>query len=893
MPTFRVTCPSITDTYSARDRPCRQEESSQTSHPSPLYPDCPYQAYCDESADEFARLIEVYGSEIRVTLAESSYSIVVRSEHQFNRQTRQRLALRKHLYERANPALPYQGLACDPFDAVAVEEFDEYLGFVDMRLNSPESPLALGLLVPPRRYRADPSAFLITGEYGPLFGSHAFPATVYSKHDPNTSGAHCAQACLIMAVGALCDRGARLEGSHTLTYLAATPAGTATPPAAISPCVAAFPDPARLPLYYYQVTGLTPEQCFQALLRCRTNPVHLDFDSPRDGTQDRLAERYVEAYVYARLPVILFVHTKSWWPKQPEPEEDRRGHAVVIVGTRRFQVMGLVPADQRRWLITLDPGHLPFYEKLIEPALDAGWAFGRERRQAKGLAPRLRLLAVADRWLRVHASACVDYLRGHPVYQRELPAYFAAAAAGHSDYRIRLFKKREIWFCLLANELPLPGAVVQEALTALPDGRFWCVIGYHQGAVHRLWIFDAEHPGEIPTVVLDLERRGTTWAASPPLTNWLPRGPSSPGPPPAPARQKVGRDNPLRLSVISSCSIRDLPDLLGELTAISDLRLFDWFVLRDTDIQNLVQLGTPLTPALPPGTLPHDDKRNVAALLADAANAETVGQWVERHCQSADIQVAAFATYFPDITSGDPGLRDAAIGALTNTTLLAVELHERGRMGLPIVEFVCGSLLDPCNCRSCAASPGRATCFLSDQGQKLDLLCASLRDVVRRVRAAKPGASFYLAAELEPGPTYVLRDRDSLARAMAAVGQDAELRPHVGLNLDVAHMRIARVSAGDLEPYADRILHGHICDHPGMHTRDQVPGTHTALDQRGGEFIPYLRLLVNRCNTPGGPEALPFSGACALELEGCNRMAWIHQSVAMMRHLFETARNWD
>ena len=147
--------------------------------------------------------------------------------------------------------------------------------------------------------------------------------------------------------------------------------------------------------------------------------------------------------------------------------------------------------------------------------------------------------------------------------------------------------------------------------------------------------------------------------------------------------------------------------------------------------------------------------------------------------------------------------------------------------------------------------------------------------------------------ELEPGPTYVLRDRDSLTQVMAAVEQDARLLPHVGLNLDIAHMRIAQVSAAFLAKHSARILHAHICDHPDMHTRDQVPGTHTALDQRRGEFIPYLQLLVQRCNSQLVPGGLPFSGACALELEGCNRIAWIHQSVAMMRHLFETARNWE
>ena len=79
---------------------------------------------------------------------------------------------------------------------------------------------ALGVLAVPKYYLHDPAAVLISGDYGPVFGGPAFPAGVYSMHDPDAGGGYCAQAAVIMALGLLVDRGAQVTGSHTLTYLA-------------------------------------------------------------------------------------------------------------------------------------------------------------------------------------------------------------------------------------------------------------------------------------------------------------------------------------------------------------------------------------------------------------------------------------------------------------------------------------------------------------------------------------------------------------------------------------------------------------------------------------------------------------------------------------------------
>ncbi|HEX4609985.1 MAG TPA: hypothetical protein VH092_17460 [Urbifossiella sp.] len=175
--------------------------------------------WCDDDAANSLRRLEwTYGRGIKAALVELSSSIVVRSEHSFNIDER-RLSLRKHVYELAGPptaAAAGPALAYLPIDAG--DRFGRYLGFLDLRAVWRRTPLALGVLGVPGKYARDPAARVITGNYGPLFGGPAFAGTVYSMHDSGVSGALCAQASIIMALGLLADRGARLDGSHTLSF---------------------------------------------------------------------------------------------------------------------------------------------------------------------------------------------------------------------------------------------------------------------------------------------------------------------------------------------------------------------------------------------------------------------------------------------------------------------------------------------------------------------------------------------------------------------------------------------------------------------------------------------------------------------------------------------------
>lgn len=109
----------------------------------------------------------------------------------------------------------------------------------------------------------------------------------------------------------------------------------------------------------------------------------------------------------------------------------------------------------------------------------------------------------------------------------------------------------------------------------------------------------------------------------------------------------------------------------------------------------------------------------------------------------------------------------------------------------------------------------------------------------------------------------------------------------LGLNLDIAHARIIQLSegnmsAGDLRPLVEHLVHAHISDHPGMHTRDQAVGEWTSVFRPDGGYTEYLKLLLDRARA-AHTTRLPFSKVVSLELEGCNRIGTVGKSLFSMR----------
>jgi hypothetical protein len=342
-------------------------------------------------------------------------------------------------------------------------------------------------------------------------------------------------------------------------------------------------------------------------------------------------------------------------------------------------------------------------------------------------------------------------------------------------------------------------------------------------------------------------------------------------------------------AVLTNSSERELGNLVHEVREISDVDRFDLIVARRSDLRRFGIVDAN-----------GDAFQQMAQVIADAQLFEVVRKNLMREVEQHEICVSALATYFPGITAASGTSREMAIDALTNTVTLAIDLVEEERMEHAIVEIVCGTVIDP---GSRAPNDPRRNVFSQDW--KLDLLCQSLTAVIAKVRGQRgEAAAFTLALELEPGETYVLNnigsirgiiDRIEGGRKIDLPGMNIDwLRDHVGLNLDIGHMRIAKVAAAELEPYLDRLVHAHVADHPGMHTHDQVVGSWTYPGHLQRGYYEYLDLLLKRADSASASQKksgkpLPFSRTVALELEGSNRIFWIHDSLARLKHLIRLA----
>ncbi len=334
----------------------------------------------------------------------------------------------------------------------------------------------------------------------------------------------------------------------------------------------------------------------------------------------------------------------------------------------------------------------------------------------------------------------------------------------------------------------------------------------------------------------------------------------------------------LYAAVMSSSSAREYRDLFGEIWEVSQVNRFDLLVLRNDDIATI--------------GLPVCESGRISDVIADEVCFPKIRQWIASEIAGWDISVPSLATYFPDITSANETRREVAIRALANTVHIAIDLTKTDppAMSFPIVEMVCGTLIES------SSANGKVSVYGAER--KLNLLCESLREVVRLVHSeAVQDAKFAFALELEPGETYVLNDDTRIARLFGRLegtnAPFADLARYVGLNIDIAHMRIARIRAKQLRPFLDRIVHAHVSDHPGIHTHDQFVGSWTNVQRLSGGYVPYVKLLFDRASQAAQEEGnvLPFTNAIAVELEGCNRIFSIHDSLSRLAHLIALVKS--
>lgn len=1072
-PCFRSLVPPLTETFAFRNAsPCRLEQASHFAVPVPgLSSDddvlqhvesqpCPFHVVCSRTAYGLTVLERAFGPNTQVTLTETSSSIVVRSEHQYNLDERHRLSIRKHFYEaipqefdangellplwidreaaesvigslevmrdqrkllvqvdplraffetrfrRARHSSDASGkeafpvFDADEFSRKLIEwlkktgpanassaeaithytvrslmtrfgchrlrtgtEFNKYLGFIDLRMHSVTAPIAMAVLAVPRHLRHAENVYVITGTYGPIFGGPGFSSTVYSMQDPQ-GGGKCAQACTIMALAMLADRGPKVMGSFNVTYLSSLVGEPeAVHPEQASPqhCLKRDRnDNGRI----FNVGGLTFEQ-LEALLNrpeCGTT-----VSAERLGVSERrLTARLLECYTTARCPTIVLLQDQRWYP-WADTSVEPVGHAVVVVGFRKrghddvSLDAGSPPLIDS--VIVHDPGHSPYVERGISQLFDASRGFEHREGASLSVKDRFHSLFVAPKTIQTHLFRCLrelcfcsedvrdegywrffsgcwprfssgadlpagaDYHFAH-VHRADVGRYLFDSAMNPND--------RQTWQSNgFASDQNVADARkdIDEATGTVAGSWCWVVRCFWRKQLAVAWVFEAnvdvryqlrEHDGRrVPWAVRILRCRrvesgkvvqASTLEVGPePATD--PRR-LSPTPVTFTTERKVAKGRrQMHASVITSASDRRLPDLLNEICQISHVCDFDIYLLRNNDMADIDALWKPRGKHLKPqfSAESHSlDTRSPTDILAKKKNLKLIYKWL-RHCLHATnaeialskgasgrrVRIAALATYFPDISSRSDKRRRKSIDALTNSILLALQLtrtpiaageSESAMMKHAIVEIVCGTRLDKCDCSK--ACRGSHIVYESQVETKLELLKDSLCQVAKNINGKQQRRDWYLALELEPGSTYLLRDSQSLLQTLESLLSSRLLRGHVGINVDIAHMKIANVDPESIlgrEHVLNRILHAHTSDHPtGMHTRDQAIGRWSTIERYNGPDYRYLRVLQERADMKD--TLLPFSRRVALELEGCNRMRSVHDSLSALRGLLTAAK---
>jgi sugar phosphate isomerase/epimerase len=373
----------------------------------------------------------------------------------------------------------------------------------------------------------------------------------------------------------------------------------------------------------------------------------------------------------------------------------------------------------------------------------------------------------------------------------------------------------------------------------------------------------------------------------------------------------------LRLSVITS-SAGDMPirELLVEL-----------WLLRTYAI-DVYPRGCDVREVLSGQSWEDIERHDISSRFSDPVFVAKFGEYVRREMREAAkiihrefgvsvtpglFKVPAIATYFPEISSFIPDVAKKAGHALVGAVRLASQLKAR------TVEFVLGRCAERCREPPIGMEETNLLCeyvFEEDAQQRIPAVVDVLREVV--VPEAK-ARGIRLAAEIEPGYSYILNSSENVQGFLAAL-KKAGIDDVVGLNLDIGHLLILNQMPGcNMSPdvacgWVNHIFHAHVSDNAGFHFSDLVPGTyHLLLDQEGdpdeddsedelpvSDELPVFEKWVRLCydlgqegrlhgsardRSPRERAGRSFSGYIAVEMEGCSRFQWVQRSLLRMGYM--------
>ncbi len=280
------------------------------------------------------------------------------------------------------------------------------------------------------------------------------------------------------------------------------------------------------------------------------------------------------------------------------------------------------------------------------------------------------------------------------------------------------------------------------------------------------------------------------------------------------------------------------------------------------------------------------DRNDAVAVMADCAdNPQAIGNWADSVCtilRSDERPIVALTSFVPEVTSLQYGAYEMACDAVRFLVKFAVQLRRKGHRGLRTVELVAGS-------RMGGIWPAPEGRYMATQMDP-DVACHRLLSILNRAMSDCAGypseERIAIGLEAEPGPLYSLRDWHSLRRLCREIAMDPHLSRFVGVNLDVAHWKLARNirpdEVWDTPEVRDRIVHAHLAGHhPCSHFGDLPPFD---LNEKE-DFQPWIDLLRRIAADRRNPDLPQFSGYVSLELEAAKDGDLVALSVGQLLEL--------
>jgi sugar phosphate isomerase/epimerase len=264
-----------------------------------------------------------------------------------------------------------------------------------------------------------------------------------------------------------------------------------------------------------------------------------------------------------------------------------------------------------------------------------------------------------------------------------------------------------------------------------------------------------------------------------------------------------------------------------------------------------------------------------------------------------NVSIIGFASFIPEVSARQGSQRsNQAIKAVRFLCRLAMRLADLGQP-MKVIEIVAGSRIDGLLAGERTEGSRHFHARVLSDAEALTRFLSSVREAVTPIGSEFKSKRLVIAAELEPGPLYVLRDWCTLHEMCRRLdGDESILKSVLGVNLDIAHWILAsdfldrqatataignRLTVAGLarsELIRRRIVHAHCSGHFKGHVGDAPP-----LDvKRRNELLPWLGLLRD-IYRDAEKRDLPATGFVSLELEATKNEETLRRAIEQLRSL--------